>query len=102
MALDLNDFIFHSDYTYNGLIDSYKETINSTAVSLASGANMTLYGSYHDIGSARSTSVATWVVPSLPQSNGSIASGNLAPGAIIKGSFAVSTTEPTGQQPMGS
>lgn len=101
MGLNLNDFIFHSDYTYNGLIDSYKDVINSTAVSLGAGGNITLYGAYHDIGSARSTSVATWVVPSLPQSNGGIATGSLAPGTIRKGSFAISTTQPTGQQPMG-
>ena len=101
MAINPNDFLFHSDYTVNGLLDTYKETINSTAVSLAAGANLTLYGSYHDIGTSRSTSIATWVVPSLPQSNGSIASGSLAPGVLRKGGFAVSTTEPTGQQPIG-
>lgn len=101
MALNLNDFIFHSDYTYNGLIDTYKDVVNSTAVSLAAGANIIAYGATRNIGDARSTSVATWIVPTLPQSNGGVASGNLAPGAIRKGSFAVSTTQPTGQQPMG-
>lgn len=101
MAINPNDFVFHSDYTVNGLLNSYQETLTTSAVSLAPGATLTIYGDYHDIGNARSTSVATWVVPSLPQSNGAIASGNLAPGTIRKGSFAVSTTQPTGQQPMG-
>lgn len=101
MAINPNDFMFHSDYTVNGLLNSYQETLNTTAVSLAPGAVMTIYGDYHDIGSARSTSIASWVVPNLPQANGGVQSGSRAPGAIQKGSFHVSTSEPTGQQPMG-
>ena len=101
MAINPNEFIFHSDYTVNGLLNSYQETLTTPAVQLAPETFMTIYGSHHDVGSARSTSIATWIVPKLPQVNSHIATGNLFPGVIRKGGFAVSTTQAGGQVPTG-
>ena len=101
MAINPNDFIFHSDYTVNGLLNSYQETLTTPAVQLAPNAVMTIYGDHHDVGSVRSTSIATWVVPSLPQVDPHAAQGYMHPGIIRKGSFAVSTTKAGGQVPTG-
>lgn len=58
MAINPNDFIFHSDYTVNGLLSSYQETLTTPGVQIAPNASMTIYGDYHDIGNARSTPIA--------------------------------------------
>lgn len=101
MAINPNDFIFHSDYTINGLLSSYQETLTTPGVQIAPNTSMTIYGDYHDIGNARSTPVASWIVPSLPQVHSSIATGSLQPGSIRKGGFAVSTSQAGGHNPVG-
>lgn len=101
MAINLKDFIFHSDYTVNSLKDKFFDTVKTTAVSLGAGQNTIVYGTPRNIGSGRSVSIPTWIMPSLPQSNGAISTGSAAPGVIKKGGVAISTTQPTGQQPMG-
>lgn len=101
MPINLKDFIFHSDYTVNSLLDTYKDTITTPGSSIAAGQNITVYGIEKKVGGGRVTPIATWVMPSLPQSNMSISTGSGAPGVIKKGGYAVSTTQPTGQQPMG-
>lgn len=101
MAINPNDFIFHSDYTVNGLLSSYKETLTTSAIQLAPGATFILYGTHHDIGSSRSVSVATWVVPNLPQTKPGFQIASLTPGSIKKGGAVVSTSEVGGHQPLG-
>lgn len=101
MAINPNDFIFHSDYTINGLLNTYQETLTTFGMQLVPGATFTIYGAHHDIGNARSTSVATWVVPNLPQTKPGVQVGSLTPGSIKKGGFTVSTSEVGGQQLLG-
>ena len=101
MAINPDDFIFHSDYNVYGLLNTYQDRLTTNGGSLAANTRQTIYGDWHDVGSGRSFSTATWIVPSLPQSNVNIQSGASAVGAIKKGGNVIRTTQPTGQQPIG-
>lgn len=98
MAINLDDFIFHSDYNVYGLLNTYKTTLKTNGGTIPANTSQTIYGDWVDVGSGRSFSVATWKKPALPQSAGGT---NTDAGKIVKGSFVVRTTQPTGQQPMG-
>lgn len=101
MAINPKDFLFHSDFTVNSLISTYKDTINSVSESLAANTSKSYYGPWHDVGPARIVSVPTWIVPTLPQVNPALSQGQYAPGAIRRGGFTVSTTQTGGGQPTG-
>ena len=97
MAINLDDFIFHSDYNVYGLLNTYKVTLKTTGGTIPPNTRQTIYGDWVDVGSGRSFSVATWKKPYLPQAAGA----STGVGHIVKGGFTVRTTQPNGQQPMG-
>lgn len=101
MAINLDDFIFHSDYNVYGLLNTYKETLQTSGGTIPANTRQTIYGPWVKIGSSRTFSVATWKMPNLPQFGGTTPTGGAAPGVLKKGGFAIRTTQATGRQPMG-
>lgn len=98
MAINRNNFIFHSDYLPFPISKKFNSSITVSG-SLTSGQRRTYYGPWEKVNSKSILPTALWKVPNVAGWRSSGGTGRA--GVWSEGRFIVNQQGTQGQQPMG-